>query len=79
MKLGYIGKSFINLSSDVGVKATLWYIDAELDQWGSYTIQGLRNEIHGNTRKDQRYYQRKLCSWISRRDRIKSQHPELFI
>ena len=76
---GHIGKSFIDTSTEVSIKATLWYIDAELDQWWSYTIQGLRAQIHGNTRKDQRYYQRKLCSWISRRNRIKSQHAELFI
>lgn len=79
MRIGHRGKSFIKLDTPDTIKQTLWYIDAELDQWWSYTISGLRGEVHGNTRKDQRYYQRKLCSWISRRNRIKSQHAELFI
>lgn len=79
MRIGHRGKSFINLSSEPAIRQTLWHIEAELDQWYSYVHFGLLNEIYQHSRKDQRYYQRKLCSWISRRDRIKSQHAELFI
>ena len=61
------------------IKGYLWYVDCELDQWYSYLHYGLLNQIQGNTRKHQRYYQRKFCSWLSRRDRIKSQYAELFI
>lgn len=79
MRIGHRGNSFINLSTPEAIKQTLWYINCQLDVWWSYTIYGLHNEIHGHKRQHQRYYQRKLCSWISRRNRIKSQFPELFI
>ena len=76
---GHIGKSFIDTSTEVSIKATLWYIDAELDQWWSYVHFGLLGEISGHTRYHQRYYQRKFNSWLSRRNRIRNQFPELFI
>lgn len=72
-------RSFIDLSSEPAIRQTLWCIEAELDQWYSYVHFGLLGEICRHTRKDQRYYQRKFCSWISRRDRIKFQHAELLI
>lgn len=72
-------KSFIDLSSPEQVISTLWYIDAELDQWWSYVHFGLLGEISCHTREEQRYYQRKFNSWLSRRDRIRNQFPELLI
>lgn len=67
------------LKSNVSVKQYLWYVNCEIDMWYSYVHFGLLNEINNHTRKYQRYCQRKFCSWLSRRDRIKSKHSELFI
>ena len=63
----------------VTIKDYLWYVDAELELWYSYVYSGLRNEIYRHTRKDQRYCQRKFCSWLSRRDRIRANYPEYFL
>jgi hypothetical protein len=61
------------------VKTKLWVLDSDVQYWYSYFSQGLRNEIQGHCRKDQRTYQRKLCSMLSRRDKLKDQYPEYFI
>jgi hypothetical protein len=60
-------------------KTKFWLLDNEVQFWYSYFSQGLKNEIHGHCRKDQRTYQRKFCSALSRRDKIKDQYPEYFI
>ena len=51
----------------------------DADYWYSYVTQGLANEISGHTRKDQRYYQRKFCSFYSRLKRFREQHAEFLI
>jgi hypothetical protein len=51
----------------------------DVDYWRSYTLQGLRGEIEGNTRKDQRLYQRCFCAAYSRLHRFREQHPEYLI
>ena len=57
----------------------LWYLDAEVGYWYSYVHFGLKNEIQKHTRKDQRTYQRKFCSWLARCNTIKAKYPELYI
>lgn len=48
----------------------------DMNMWYQYVTQGLNNEIESHTRKDQRTYQRKFCSILSRRDRLKEKYPE---
>jgi hypothetical protein len=57
----------------------LWIIDSDIQYWYSYVSQGLRNEIQGHSRKDQRTYQRKFCSMLSRSAKFKEQYPEYLI
>jgi len=57
----------------------LWHFRMDVDYWYSYVRQGLRNQIEGHSRKDQRTYQRKFCSFISRRNQYIDSHPEYFI
>jgi hypothetical protein len=57
----------------------LWLLDRKVQCWYSYFSQGLRNEIRGHCRKDQRKYQRKFCSALSKRDKLKDQYPEYLI
>jgi hypothetical protein len=59
--------------------STIWLFDTRVEYWYSYFIQGLRNEIHGHCRKDQRKYQRRYCSALSRRAKLKDQYPEYLI
>ena len=49
------------------------------EYWYSYVVQGLRNEIDGNTRKSQRTCQRRFCSAYSRLQHFRDLHAELFI
>lgn len=51
----------------------------DVEYWYSYVVQGLHNEIRGHTRKDQRTYQRHFCNCLSKLDRFREQHAELFI
>ena len=51
----------------------------DCEYWYSYVVQGLRNEIDGNTRKSQRTCQRHFCSAYSRLQRFRDLHAELFI
>jgi hypothetical protein len=60
-------------------KTKFWLLDNEVRFWYSYFSQGLKNEIHAHCRKNQRTYQRKFCSALSRRDKFKDQYPEYFI
>jgi hypothetical protein len=57
-------------------KTKFWVLDAGVQYWYSYFIQGLRNEIHCHCRKDQRTYQRRYCSALSRIAKLKDQYPE---
>lgn len=57
----------------------LWKLNADLEMWYSYLIQGLRNEIHGHCRKDQRTYQRKFCSLLARKQKFLSNYAEYLI
>ena len=57
----------------------LFHLKADLDYWTSYTFQGLRNEISGHSRKDQRTYQRKFCSALSRRNSFIDSNLEFFL
>ena len=51
----------------------------DCEYWYSYVVQGLRNEIDGNTRKSQRTMQRRFCAAYSRLQRFRTEHAELFI
>jgi len=51
----------------------------DIDYWYSYVTQGLKNEIQGHCRKDQRTYQRKFCNAISRKQRFEAMYPEFLI
>lgn len=51
----------------------------DLEMWYSYVTQGLRGEIEGNTRKDQRTYQRKYCAAYSRLHKFIEKHPEYLV
>ena len=51
----------------------------DCEYWYSYVVQGLRNEIQGNTRKSQRTCQRHFCAAYSRLQRFRTEHAELFI
>jgi hypothetical protein len=71
MKLTYLELQTIkNFNEDLYWK--YWALEADLDQGYSYVHFGLLNEISNHIRKDQRYYQRHLCSHLSRRDRLAS-------
>lgn len=50
-----------------------------VNYWYSYVYQGLRNEISGHCRKDQRTYQRHFCSCYSKLQRFREQYPEFLI
>ena len=51
----------------------------DCEYWYSYVVQGLRNELEGNTRKSQRTMQRHFCAAYSRLQRFRTEHAELFI
>ena len=57
----------------------LWYLNAEIEYWYSYVHFGLKDEIQKHSRKDQRLYQRKFCSWLARRNYVKDLYPEYYI
>lgn len=60
-------------------KQDLQTLQWDCDYWYSYVVQGLRNEIQGHTRKDQRLYQRKFCNHYSRLQRFKEENAEHLI
>ena len=57
----------------------LWYLNAEIEYWYSYVHFGLKGKIQKHSRKDQRTYQRKFCSWLARRNTTKALYPEFYI
>jgi hypothetical protein len=57
----------------------LFRLQTDLEMWYSYASQGLRNEIQGHSRKDQRLYQRKFCSALSRRNACIEANLELLL
>lgn len=56
-----------------------WFIKAEVNFWYSYVHFGLLSQIQGHSRKHQRHYQRKFCSWYSRLKSFRSTHAEHLI
>ena len=50
-------------------------IDTEVQYWAYYCFR----HPPGSIRRDIRLYQRKFCSWLSRRDRWIENHLEEFI
>ena len=57
-----------------------WFVlDADVQLWGQYVISGLANRIYKHTRKDQRTYQRKFCSFYARRATFIESHIEEFV
>jgi len=67
------------MSLKFSTQAKLNDLQWDCDYWYSYVVQGLRNEIQGSTRKDQRFYQRKFCSFYSRLQRFKEDNAEHLI
>lgn len=59
--------------------ATIQLLKWDLSMWHQYVSQGLRNEIHNHSRKDQRRYQRCYCASYSRLQRFQEAHAELLI
>ena len=65
---------------------SLWTINPQLviiawdiEYWYQYVTQGLKGEIQGHTRKDQRTCQRHFCNNYSKLQRLKEQLAEHFI
>ena len=65
---------------------SLWTINPQLvtiawdvEYWYQYVTQGLKGEIQGHTRKDQRIYQRHFCNSYSKLQRLKEQLAEHII
>ena len=70
---------YLQRSPENTVVKYLQFTKYEIDFYFSYLHAGLHGSITNHTRKDQRHYQRKFCSWLSRYDRIKNSYPEEFI
>ena len=51
----------------------------DVEYWYQYVTQGLKGEIQGHTRKDQRTYQRHFCNNHSKLQRLKEQLAEHLI
>ena len=51
----------------------------DVEYWYQYVTQGLKGEIQGHTRKDQRTYQRHFCNSYSKLQRFREQYAEYFI
>ena len=63
----------------MSIEQTTKILTWNTDYWYQYVRAGLRNQIQGHTRKDQRTYQRHYCNCYSRLQRFREQHAEHFL